>query len=606
MDQVLNDSTSNIHRRYKHLFTLPAGNRSIIYASVISLATTIVSRIALGASLLELLIFAILTEIALLFSIEIDRRVLSRRTKIATYRRLTTIAIVGNAPWLALTIVGVFIFLGTGANLKLFSLVVLGAFFAAAIRALLIGSLFYPQAWEGLPLAFVQPAILILPTIYSPEIFSSGVIVGNPEPFLAVVGGLLAIAAIELYVSLINGVSHIQNFKPIDLLQAFLNAWAAEDATNLERFLDLVSREGIVKSQMIRIEHESESKESEDALIIVPGPHPGPFYPIGSSNLPFDIFQKLRSPKLIPMIVHSISDHDLNLPSKRQVEQYVTSLNTSGAVESGMLMSSPVVKIVNKARVSGISFGSSVLIAITQAPYGMEDFPIDVKTAIESYSNTLGFKNLLLVDAHNSEGEKPNEKECREAILAVRQALDELKKSKLHPFNAGVAHSSEISEKMEKDIGPAGIALLLFHIPETGESFCLVIADANNSLIGFREKVMEEFETKTSTRILEICTSDTHVTAAKTRDAKGYLALGDVTQVSKFTEILKTLYEKARSRISPSTFSSSVAISNVKTIGGQILNDFSGLLDSASSVGKYGAEVLAILGIVITAIVALV
>ncbi|HKW04318.1 MAG TPA: DUF2070 family protein, partial [Nitrososphaerales archaeon] len=136
--------------------------------------------------------------------------------------------------------------------------------------------------------------------------------------------------------------------------------------------------------------------------------------------------------------------------------------------------------------------------------------------------------------------------------------------------------------------------------------FCLVIADANNSILGFREKVMEEFETKTSTRILEICTSDTHVTAAKTRDAKGYLALGDVTQVSKFTEILKALYEMAKSRISPSTFSSSVAISNVKTIGGQILNDFSGLLDSASSVGKYGAEVLAILGIVITAIVALV
>ena len=57
--------------------------------------------------------------------------------------------------------------------------------------------------------------------------------------------------------------------------------------------------------------------------------------------------------------------------------------------------------------------------------------------------------------------------------------------------------------------------------------FCFVIVDANNSKLGFREEVFKDFEKIAGVRILELCTSDTHVTAAKTSGAKGYVALGD-------------------------------------------------------------------------------
>lgn len=609
MDQVLSHSTSNIQKRYRRLFTLPARNRTIAYASVIAGATTIAVRITLKTSLLQILFYLFITVIALLSSIEIDRRVLSRRTRIATYRRLTSISIVSGSLWFALSILGILAYLVTGADSKLFSLVILGALFAIAIRALLIGSLFYTHSWQGVPLAFVQPAILILPTIYSPQLFTSKMLLGTADPAAAVIGGLIAIAAIEVYVSSINRVSHYENFKPIDLLQSFLNAWAAEDATNLERFLDVVSKEGVVKSQMISFQHSPSAGDSssKNALIVVPGPHPGPFYPIGSSNLPFDIFQKLSSETLVPMVVHSISDHDLNLPSKKQVERYVSTLNSANAtVESGAEMSSPFVKKNNKATVSGISFGSTALLAITQAPDGMEDFPIDVKNVIESYSSKLGFKNLLLIDAHNSEGEKPSEKECADAVKTASDVLEALRNAEMHSFKIGVAHSSELAQTIEKDIGPAGVGLILFEIPETSESFSFVVVDANNSSIGFRDKVIQGYEKSTSSMMLEICTSDTHVTAAKTSEAKGYRALGDVISASKFIEILKLLYYNAKSNLSPASFSSSIVSSEVKTIGGEVLNNFSGLLDSASSVAKNGAEVLAILAVAVSIAVALI
>lgn len=605
MDQVLNHSTSNIQRRYRHLFTLPARNRTIGYASVIALATTIVARIGLKTPPLQFLFYLFLTEVALLCSIEIDRRVLRRKTKLATYRRLTSVAIVSDSLWFALSIVGIAVFLITGNDSKLLSLLILGAFFAIALRALLIGSLFYARSWQGVPVAFVQPAILILPAIYSPQLLTSKIMLSTLEPAIAVIGGLIAVVAIEVYVSLINRVSRNENFKPIDLLQAFLNAWAAEDATNLERFLDVVSKEGAVKSQMICLQSAAAGR-AENALIVVPGAHPGPFYPIGSSNLPFDIFQKLSSSTLVPMVVHSISDHDLNLPSKRQVERYVSTLNNASQVDGGTQMSSPFVKMINKATVSGISFGSTALLAITQAPHGMEDFPIDVRAEIEAYSTNIGFTNLLLIDSHNSEGEKPNAKECADAIQAAHEVLDALKSAKMRSFNIGVAHSAELTQTIEKDIGPAGVGLVLFGIPETNEIFSIVIVDANNAISGFREKVIEEFEKSTSSKMLEMCTSDTHVTAAKTSKVKGYLALGDLIAPAKFSEILKSLYYKAKSRLSPGSFLSSIVSSNVKTIGGEVLNDFSGLLDSATSVAKNGAEVLAIFAIVLTILVALI
>jgi putative membrane protein len=602
---VLSDSTKNLQRRYRHLFTLPARNRTIAYSSIIAVVTNVIARLALRTPVPEVLLYALLGELSLLLSIEIDRIVLRRKSKLATYRRLSSIAIVSDLVWLALTILAVILFLLTRLDSRLLSLLILGAFFAISIRALLIGSLFYQKAWQGVPLAIVQPALIALPMVYSPQLLSYSIFVSNPGPISALVGGVITLVAIELYIFAINRASKTEHFKPIELLQAFLNAWAVEDATNMERVLDFGSKEGTVMSQMLLIKGTGD--DSKTALLVVPGLHPGPFYPIGSSNLPFDVFHKLSSNNLVPMVVHSISDHDLNLSSRSQMERYLSTLDTNGpGVESGSGVTSLVIKKANKATVSGISFGLSALITITQSPYGMEDFPVEVKNDIEAYSSKLGFKNLFLIDAHNSEGDKPNEKECLDAIKASREVLDELKNSKRHDFKMGVAHSSEMQRAFEKDIGGGGFGLLLLEIPETGESYSLIIVDANNAFTDFREKVIVDFEKSNPSKILEICTSDTHVTAAKTRDAKGYLALGDFTDPSEFAEILGSLYLKAKSRLAPANFLSFIVASQVKTIGGEILENFSGLLDSASSVAKYGAQVLALLAIAVTIVVALI
>ncbi len=154
-----------------------------------------------------------------------------------------------------------------------------------------------------------------------------------------------------------------------------------------------------------------------------------------------------------------------------------------------------------------------------------------------------------------------------------------------------------------RDVGPAGVGLLLFQAQNS--TFCLVVVDANNSRLGFREEVMKIFLDKTAQAILEICTSDTHVTAAKAKNEKGYLALGDISSPEQFSRILVALLEKAESRLAPYNYEASIVASSVRTIGNQAWDNFSGLLDNTMVTAKQGAQVLGILAVVITVAVAL-
>jgi len=604
LPQLQKDSTANIARRYRHLFRLPATNRTILLASIPVLAITVISRLVLRTAPIFLIASIPAAEVVLLISIELDRLVVKGRNKVANYRRLTSISIISNLFWLLLTFVGLIVYSLSGSETRFASLLILGAFFAISFRALIFGSLFFDRPWQGLPLALLQPILLFAPAAAGRRILLPQFI-GSSSVLSSIVGGVICIIAIEAYLFVLNRSTSISNFKPLELLQAFLNAWAAEDAHNLERFLDATSKEGAIRTKLLSLSTSSAKDSNQTAMIVVPGVHPGPFYPIGSSNLPGDIYAKLHTNNLLPLTVHSISDHDLNLTSQNQVERYISSLGSPNIVGSGTKMSLPQTRTANKATVNGLAFDSSVLLTITQAPYGMEDFPTDVGKEVETYAQSKNFQNTLIIDTHNSEGEKPNESECEDAFAATREVIDSLVDSPQYEFRVGFAHSSELDAWYSPDVGPAGIGLILFEVGQS-EEFTLVIVDSNNSVPGFREKIFETFRKQTNSRILELCTSDTHVTAAKTADAKGYLALGDVVSVDKLNNLLHILYEKANSRLAPGNFSSSTLTSNVKTIGNEVLKDFSGLIDATSSVAKNGARVLAILAFLITIVVAII
>jgi putative membrane protein len=590
------DSSYNLSRRYRHLFRLPSSIRGVLFASIPTILLALLVQSTFHVALAKLVVFALATELTLLATIEIDQQLLKRRSGVATYRRLAAIAIISNTLWLVPGLLGLLDLFLTHIEGRFLALIILGMFFAISFRAFVFGSVFYRNTIHGLPLAFLQPALLAIAMTFPwAKIFTAGF-----QLIAAGLAGLVLVIAIEVYLRSINS-APLGDLKPLQLLQAFLSAWTLEERATIEDILEKVSRSTQVKTSMMKIDGKS---SEENALLVVPGIHPGPFYPIGSSNLPDDIYSKLRTAETIPLTVHSISDHELNLPSKLEVENYVTSLKHAERIDQGRSMTLPCVKKQGKATVTGITFGSTCVIALTQAPYGMEDFPTEVRKEIEERAVRLGFKLTLVIDTHNSEGAKPNDAECQDAIGAASAVIEELSRSKQQSFRIGFAHTSEIKTSAHEDIGPAGMGLLYFDLG-ADSSFCLVIVDANNCKLGFREKVFQEFERTTGNRILELCTSDTHVTAAKTPTAKGYLALGDLISTNDFVAILNVLLEKARNRVAEGSFSASSVLSHVRTIGSEILEEFSGLTDSTLSTAKRGAKLLTVLVMALVIIVAI-
>ncbi len=595
--ELKQDSTKNIARRYGHLFRLPSTRLSLLLCSLPIIAVELIARSLVGESPARILLYAVATEIALVVGIEIDLLILKARSGLATFRRLSTVSIFSNLLWLAASVAGLFLYLATKSEGRLFSLVLLGAFFAICFRAIVFGSIFYENQIRGLLPAVLQPAILLVPAALSTRAVSAY----SLNTGIALIGGLVTIIGTEIYLSLIN--KPVKGFKALQLLQAFLTAWTVGNPADLEHYFQISSEERLVSTEVLRIEN-MEGKQAPAPLLVVPGIHPGPFSPVGSSNLPGDIYQKLHTQNEIPLIFHSISDHELNLPSKEEVAKYAESLEHRQTIETGRAMSAPIVAKEGKATVSGFALGKTLLITLTLAPYGMEDLPGEIRKKVEERSSECGYDACLVIDTHNSLGDKPNEIETENLIKASTRVLQLLSAADQSTFSFGFAHSSEISpEQRFPDIGPAGVGLILFAVKDT--RFCLAVADANNSRIGFRESVINLFQRHTSENLLEICTSDTHVTAAKAHNAKGYLALGDVTTPERFSSLLETLLEKAKTRLSPGAFETSKASSSVKTIGSQVLDNFSGLLDQSTLIARRGAEVLGILAVLITLAVAI-
>ena len=267
-------------------------------------------------------------------------------------------------------------------------------------------------------------------------------------------------------------------------------------------------------------------------------------------------------------------------------------------------MSLPVTVRNNKGTASGFALGKTLLVTLTLAPNGMEDLPGRIREEIHKESKKLGFEPSLIIDSHNSLGEKPNEVDSNDLIKLPR------KSSIKSPAKISLISSSDLLTVPSSALKIEGIsarresAFCFLKIKDS--RFCLVVVDANNAKIGFRAKVIEKFQTDSSARILDICTSDTHVTAAKASNAKGYLALGDVSTPEEFVSTLDLLFDKAYSRLGNGVYSTSVSEVMIRTIGGEILNNFSGLLDETSNVAKRGAQALGILAVLVTAIVAII
>ena len=154
--------------------------------------------------------------------------------------------------------------------------------------------------------------------------------------------------------------------------------------------------------------------ENTDFRLVIPEIHPGPFHPVGGSNIPYLMYKNMGSSA---MIMHGVSNHSLNLPSQQEVQQYLQSLSESSISQQGLTCTEPITFQVNKTRATGLLFGKTALLFLSLSPHGMEDLPSQVKTEIEQFSKNRNFERVLIVDCHNAMGEEISQDDFEDLLV---------------------------------------------------------------------------------------------------------------------------------------------------------------------------------------------
>ena len=266
-------------------------------------------------------------------------------------------------------------------------------------------------------------------------------------------------------------------------IQAYL-ASQGNDHTEAEEIMEQRSYETKVSTSQIRL---SSSNGKTDFRMVLPEIHPGPYHPVGGSNIPYLIYKNLDSSA---MVMHSISDHSLNLPSKNEVENYLKNLENSKITEEGLKCTEPVTVQINKARVIGLLFGNNPLLFLSLSPHGMEDVPSYMKREIEEYSKNRNYSKALIVDCHNAMGEEISKEDGEDMLKAAKSCLDTLITKNNYQIEFGYSNSDDMDVWTE-DLGMGGLGVVCLKINQ--RKYLIAWADANNMENGVREKIIENF-----------------------------------------------------------------------------------------------------------------
>ncbi|ABK77934.1 membrane protein [Cenarchaeum symbiosum A] len=359
------------------------------------------------------------------------------------------------------------------------------------------------------------------------------------------------------------------------LIQAYLFSVSRNDPSEVESIIEEQSSPSRVSTTQIRL---NTGGDGRDFRIVLPDIHPGPYHPVGGSNIPYLIYKNLDSSA---MVMHSISDHSLNLPSQTEVKNYLSSLSHGAVVGEGARCAEPVTVQVNKARAAGLLFGKTAVLCLSLSPHGMEDIPLHIRNEIEQFSKSRGFDGVLAVDCHNAMGEGLSDADSADLLAASKSALDALRNREAHDLEFGYANSDDMGLDAP-DLALGGIGILCLRI--NGKKFFLGWADANNMENGVREEIVKRFS-DSGRELIEICTSDTHYSTG-VRNRNGYYQLGIVSKAAEIAGWYLDVAKRAEAGIKPASFEVLEHVVSAKVMGPGIFRDYSRAVDRSMVITK--------------------
>ena len=554
----------NIHKRYTFTLINPSSFYVSLFASV-----------GIAAIISALVFHNFIQNYEILYHLPAVIAVLlvtqyfdSRFTRHKEYSKSLHMSFFGNILWLITVVAGI---LGAAILSKDFTLyyVALGMFIFSSFRIGIMTTSLGISLKKSCVLCFVQPLAMFLALI--PVGMWS--ILYHVET-LAFAFVFLAVAVFWSYFTNRSGLPGIKSTHK--LLQAYLQSVSRNDPTDMESIILETSKQSQISTSQIRF-YTDDNKN--DFRMILPDLHPGPFHPVGGSDIPHEIYKTMNSSA---MVLHSVSDHSLNLPSRQDVKNYLDGLLESSVSTKGLTCTEPITAQINKARAVGLRFDQTAVLFLSLSPHGMEDVPLSIKTEIEQIAKNRNFQNVLVVDTHNAMGGELSQEDTQDMITAAKSVLDILITKSSYPLRYGYANSKSMNIQTG-DLAGGGIGVLCLAIDQ--KKYFLCWADANNIENGIREKIVAHLQNN-GCDLVEMFTSDTHFTTMGVRNRNGYYQLGIVTKPERLANWCLSIAKQAEKNIVTGKFEILENQAKVRVMGTGIFEHLSRALDSSLRMTK--------------------
>jgi len=573
------DDVSNIHNRFSLTLVNPS---SKYFSLVVSMVVAAVTGLTIHLAYLEdfeQLWYRIPVVLGVL---AVSQILDTRLTKKKEYSKSLHSSLFGNMLWTVTLLMGVATSFVLQKDIQLFFItfgLILFSSFRIGIYTTTLG-LSLKKAWM---ICFIQPLAMFLVLVPHEMWFS---ILSDP---IGLGYGITFMIIASVWSILTDRAGRPGMKSTHKTIQAYL-ASQGDDFDDAEKLMEERSSETKVITSQLKF---STTNGENEFRMVLPEIHPGPYHPVGGSNIPYKIYKKLSSSA---MVMHSISDHALNLPSRSEVENFLRSLDKSKIKEEGLKGTEPVVVQINKARVTGLLFGNNPLLFLSLSPHGMEDIPSYMKTEINQYAKNRNYSRTMIVDCHNAMGEEISKEDGEDMLNAAKSCLDTLISKESHSIEFGYSNSDDMDVWTE-DLGMGGLGVVCFKINK--KKYFLGWADSNNMENGVREKIIENFS-KRDYQLLEICTSDTHYAPVKARNRQGYYQLGLITSADKLSKWFLEIAKKSESITKSAKFEILENEAKVKVMGTGIYEDYSKALDNSLRITKM--FVIGCIGLFITSL----
>ncbi|MGQ9781659.1 MAG: DUF2070 family protein [Nitrososphaeria archaeon] len=579
---MVDDRTAPIASQYKKLFRLPSTNialfGSILISLIVSMPFYFISSQVVKGIMFTLCILTFVIGIAF-----IDSH-LTSFSPISSIRRALFALFFQLFPLIILSSCSLFLLpFGLITSSYFLSISMLATSYCISVRFFLLYTLYYQSLRRA-----IFPSLLLPISIYVLIL-----VMFQTTPLivlLSIIFGFILLGSTIIYIRYVDKVGlKLIEVSSLKLLVSYLQSWISSVPDELEAILEKYSIKSIIKTYQISL-----CKNGEKVSLIIPGIHPGPFAPIGSYNLPADVVNFFK--KSVPaMVFHSPSSHAINLPSRKELEKYLVSLDTQEKMQmtKGSTCSKPLKISKNKATVTGLMFNDVVIAFMSLAPYGVEDLPPEISDYAKQFIDKEAIKDIILIDSHNSLGPTISDQDLGDLKDCLRLLTEKLKNEPKFDFSFGFA---SLNYGGFREIGEGGISCLCFSI--TSKCYILYSIDSNNAIPSFKLNLEQELAS-INISLLEICTTDSHFSSGKMETEKGYYALGELSAGRELIKKLVDLAVSVCSRTEKGHFDIKYCSSTLRIIGQEQIDRYSKFLKKVLSHAKKGVIILTIVAILI-------